>query len=269
MGNIILVPFRARIAVQIGIVHPQIGRLAGSDGSAAPPPMHRRSLLSVVTATFLAGCGWQTTRTDEATRPGASNERRDDRNGNETAEPLPEREAGDTLIEQTGEQLILPVAKFREWTDREGWEEESIQTTNACRRFDLSVSDETIRRCEYCTIVAEDEASAIDEYETFADVSGKLKILDTRERRLQEQDVGLEIGNEAVVHQGSLATREEGLQTGDRQIMTRIRIVFRDRNVVGTIDYTERTWAGEGIELKGPRDLADLAVRLHDHWREQ
>jgi hypothetical protein len=265
-----VVPFRARIAVQIGIVHPQIGRLAGSDGSAAPPPMHRRSLLSVVTATFLAGCGWQTTRTDEATRPGASNERRDGSSeSNGTPEPLPEREAGETLIEQTGEELLLPVAEFREWTDREGWEEQNIQTTHACRKIDLSVSDETIRRCEYCTIVAEDEASAIDEYETFADISGKLKIKDHREKRLQEKDVDLEIGNEAVVHQGSLATREEGLQTGDRQIMTRIRIVFRDRNVVGTIDYTERTWAGEGIELKGPPELADLAVRLHDHWREE
>lgn len=229
--------------------------------------MHRRSVLAVVPATVLAGCGWgQETRSIGNTNRHESED--GTLGGDVTPEPLPESEAGETLIERPGEELLLPVSEFREWTDRDGWQEQRVQSTHACQELSLSVPDETRRECEYCNIVAEDDGSARDEYQTFADISETEKVLDNREERLQEQDVGLEVGNEAVVYLASLRTREEERGTGDLQEMTRTRVVFRDRNVVGTIEYTERTWVESDIQLQGPRELADLAVRQHEYWRK-
>jgi hypothetical protein len=228
--------------------------------------MYRRSILSVVAATLLAGCGWsqESRNLDEATGNGNDTAGEDE----ETPEPLPTSEPGETLIEREDDELILPAADFLDnWANLDSWEEIDIQSTNACRKFDGGQFRQTIRECEYCIIVSETEDAAIEEFETFSDISSKKQPPRSYGEFLEEQDVDLNIGDEAVVHS---KTRETG-RGSDKMFVTRTRIVFRDTNVVGTVDYSERTWGTEDVdvEVRKARELADLAVLMHEYWREE
>jgi len=231
--------------------------------------MYRRSILSVVAATLLAGCGWSQESRDleDATGPDTGNQNPDssDSEDESTPEPIPTSEPGETLIERDGEELLLPASEFLdEWANLDGWEEQTIQSTNACRKFEAGEFRRTIRECEYCIIVSETEDAALEEFETFSDISSKKQPPRAFGEFLEKQDVELNIGNEAVVYTASV----ESGQGSEKQLTTRSRIVFRDTNVVGTIDYSERTWGTAEVELREARDLADLAVLMHEYWRE-
>lgn len=235
--------------------------------------MYRRSILSVVAATLLAGCGWSQESRDFEDTTGNGNSNNGTPNGDnsedeETPEPLPTSEPGETLIEREDDELLLPASEFLDgWANVDSWEELNIQSTNACRKFEGGQFRQTVRECEYCIIVSETEDEAIEEFETFSDISGKKQPPRSYGEFLEEQDVDLNIGNEAVVHTKS---RETG-QGSEKMFTSRTRIVFRDTNVVGTVDYSERTWGTEDVdvEVRDARDLADLAVRMHEYWREE
>jgi hypothetical protein len=231
--------------------------------------MYRRSILSVVAATLLAGCGWsqETRDLEEVSGDDLDDETVNATEDDETPEPLPTSEPGETLIEREDDELLLPASEFLDsWANLDSWEEIDIESTNACQKFEGGQFRQTVRECEYCIIVAETEDAAIEEFETFADISGKKQPPRTREF-LEEQDVDLNIGDEAVVHTKS----REGSRGSEKMFMTRTRIVFRDTNVVGTVDYSERTWGTDDVdvELREARDLVDLAVRMHEFWREE
>lgn len=233
--------------------------------------MYRRHILSVIAATVLAGCGWsQETRDLEEASGNPAPDETPDENGDEdeqTPEPLPTITPGETLIEADGEELLLPTeAVIGEdgWAEIDGWQENEIITTNPCQEFEKFGREETMRTCRICVIVADDEAGAIDEFETFADISSK-KQLDRTRTFLEEKNIEANIGNEATIH---TAKQEIGRQS-EKQLATRSRLVFRDKNAVGTIDYSERTWAATEYELREYPDIVDLAVKMHSRWPDR
>lgn len=222
--------------------------------------MNRRHVISVIVATCLAGCGWSQDRRDLEGEAAPGNTSEDE----QTPEPL-ESEPGETLIERDDEDLLLPAEQFlEEWANLDGWEEKNIVSTHPCLKFEYLEEGGTTRGCEYCVILADDEAGAVDEFETFASLSENKQPERARGAFLEEQEMPVQIGDDSAVYFSS----QEISRYNERRLASRGRVVYRDKNVVGTVDYSEETWVNSDFEPRTVRDVAELAALMHGYWRE-
>lgn len=236
--------------------------------------MRRRTLLSAAAATLLAGCGWsQDPQTvddpNEAERNGneKDTERGDETEGNgegenggeRTAESLPRSEGRETAIEAQPEALLLTAEAFERerWAELGEWNRTEKPSTNPCRYFEQpGLVEHTV---ESCALVLDDEEAATAEYESIVDRGDKLNVIYTVP--LEPLDVGLTIGSDTSVFWG-------GFEGGQNELAVRCRIVFRDANAVGILDYREHGPGQRQTEPRELRDVAGLAVAMHERWRE-
>lgn len=213
--------------------------------------MQRRALLATLGSATLAGCGWSQ-YTNNGGRPGGPSGPGD--GGDETPgdededESLPTSEGGDEPITAAAEDLLLRMEDL----ESDEWSETDVQTAGTCNAFERDGSEYSFD-LQTCAAVYDDEETGIEEFESALD----------RNRKLfpEESDVTPRIGHEAAIFTEGKRQND----VGER----RVRLVFRDWNATGRLDFTEDTGLQEGgnvpeIEI---RDIVEWGVSMHDRWR--
>lgn len=212
--------------------------------------MQRRALLATLGAVTTAGCGWsQYTDGDSGGPPrggAGSNGESDDSDTESGEEPLPSSEPVDGPIEADAEDLLLRLEDL----DSDEWEETDLQVTGTCNTFGREGPEFSFSLVA-CATVYDDEETATEEYDGALDRSVKI---------LSEQlDLSPEIGDEAAV----FIEGERENRLGEK----RIRLVFRDSNATGRVDFTQD--AGMGANDVPEVEVADVVgwgAKMHDRW---
>ena len=205
--------------------------------------MRRRALLVTVGTVTTAGCGWS--QTDEPRDPGET-ESTDERSDEQTE--LASSEGGSGPIEADAEKLLLGESDV----ESDGWSETDVQVTETCNTF-ARRGDSYSSSLESCAEVFEDEETATTEYQ--ADLDRSLKVLSER------LDVSPEVGDEAALF--SEGERENKIG----EIV--IRLLFRDSNAVGRLDFTQDAGMGsnENVPDVGVPTVVEWGATMHDRWR--
>jgi hypothetical protein len=199
--------------------------------------VRRRAILAAVGAVAAAGCGW-------SQDPGGDSAGGDE----ETPRPtLAESEGGDGPIEVDAGRLLLTIEDL----DAGAWRETDVQTTKTCNTFRRGNEDYSFV-IESCAEVFEDEAAASEEFDAAVDRAPKL----LGERADREPEIG---GKTAVF------TNDGGFPRSDGPT---IRLLFRDTNATGRIDFTEEIRSDTAeIPQYGIADVSVWGARMHDRWR--
>lgn len=197
-------------------------------------------MLAVVGAVATAGCGWSQ---DPGPGRGQAEE------PEETPRPtLAGSEGGDGPIEAGAGQLLLTLDDL----DAGGWRATDVQTTKTCNTFQRHSEDYAFG-VKSCAEVFDDEAAAREEFQGAVDRGPKL--LDERAER--EPDIADET---AVFTNDGGFPRTEG---------PNIRLLFRDTNATGRIDFTENVHSDTGdVPQYGIVDVSVWGVRMHARWRD-
>lgn len=218
----------------------------------------------------VAGCGWAQEEEGRGTggQPvqgsdaGSSEENGSDDGGggddgsggddgdNGDDENLATSEGGDDPIEREAEALLLRPEDL----EGDGWEETDAQVTGTCNGY-AREEEERSFTLRSCATVYEDEAAAVEAYEDDLDRSRKLMT--------EKTGVSPDIGDEAaVVREGP----RDG-QLGE----TTLRLLFRDSNAVGRVDYTDvqgiQAVENEEIGTISPEAVVEFGARMHERWR--
>lgn len=199
--------------------------------------VRRRAMLAAVGAVAAAGCGWS--QDPGKNRAGGSEE---------TPRPtLAESEGGDGPIEVEAGQLLLTIEDL----DSGGWRETDVQTTKTCSTFQRGGEGYSFG-VKSCAEVFDDEAAASEEFQGAVDRGPKL----LEERADREPEIGDET---AVFTNDGGFPRTEG---------PNIRLLFRDTNATGRIDFTEeiRSDTAEVPEY-GIAHVSAWGARMHGRWR--
>lgn len=207
--------------------------------------MQRRALLATVGAITTAGCGWSQ-YTDNG-KPGPEpNDGRETTDGED--EPLPSSEGGEGPIEADAEELLLQLADL----ESDEWERTEIQTAATCNAFERG-GQEYEFELRSCASVYEDTETATEEYEGALDRSSK--VLSER------SSVTPEIGDEAAI----FLEGERENHLGERKV----RLLFRDSNAVGRIDFTQETGMSGSDDAPNVEiaDVVGWGVEMHGRWR--
>ena len=234
--------------------------------------MRRRALLGTALTLAVAGCGWAQeegtggqpvqgndggSSEDESPEESGSDDGSGGDNGNGgddgdsgDDENLATSEGGDDPIEREAEALLLRPEDLK----GNGWEETDTQVTGTCNSY-AREEEERSFRLQSCATVYEDEAAAVEAYGD--DLDRSLKLMTER------TDVSPNIGDEAaVIRKGP----RDG-QLGE----TALRLLFRDSNAVGRVDYTDaqglQAVDNEEIETISPEAVVEFGARMHERWR--
>lgn len=235
--------------------------------------MRRRALLGTALTVAVAGCGWSQEQEGggpsgqpEQDSGGGSSEDTSpeengggggdgDRNGEDDGdgdgdENLAASEGGADPIEEEAEALLLRLEDL----EGDGWEETDVQVTGTCNTFRREEEERTFT-LQSCAAVYEDEAAAVEAYEE--DLDRSLKLMS------EEIDIDPNVGDEAaVVREGP----DDG-QLGE----TRFRLLFRDSNAVGRVDYRDQQGLAaaerEEFEPIDPAAVVEFGVAMHGRWR--
>lgn len=228
--------------------------------------MRRRALLGTAVALAVAGCGWSqeqegggpSGQPEQGNGGGSSEDRSPEENGGggggggdgDGDEDPTTSEGGADPVEEEAEALLLRLEDL----EGDGWEKKDVQVTGTCNTFTREEEERTFT-LQSCAAVYEDEAAAVEAYEE--DLDRSLKLMTER------TDVSPNVGDEAaVVREGP----------GDGQLgETRFRLLFRDSNAVGRVDYRDQQGLAaaeaEEIEPIGPETVVEFGALMHGRWR--
>lgn len=223
--------------------------------------MRRRALLGTALTVAVAGCGWSqeqegggpSGQPEQDSGGGSSEDGGPEENGGDDGdgdENLATSEGGDGPIEEEAEALLLRLEDL----EGDGWEETDVQVTGTCNTFRREEEERTFT-LQSCAAVYEDEAAAVEAYEE--DLDRSLKLMS------EEIDIDPNVGDEAaVVREGP----DDG-QLGE----TRFRLLFRDSNAVGRVDYRDQQGLAaaerEEFEPIDPAAVVEFGVAMHGRWR--
>lgn len=207
--------------------------------------VRRRAVLATLGAFVVGGCGWSQDggRSDPAGSTGGSED-------DEVSE-LAESEGGEGFIEADAEELLLGVASLGpEWAETE------IQRTGTCNAFEWD-GDTFTYTLETCAAVYDDEETATGEYESGVETSDKLLA--------QRLDLDPAIGDQAAVFRDGLKTNQWS--------EFHVRVLFRDTNATGRVEFTEDAPPGEpgerlAVPEQYPSDVVEWAAAMHEGWRD-
>jgi hypothetical protein len=210
--------------------------------------VQRRALLATFAAVPTAGCGWsQYTNDSPQGRQGAAPDT-DDETETDESDPLPTSEGGSEPLEASAEELLLQRSDL----DSDEWVETDIQTAATCNAFERS-GPEYEFELQSCAMVYDDEATGMEEYDATLDRSRKTLV--------EESEVTPEIGHEAAIFlEGSRENR-----IGERKI----RLVFRDYNATGQLDFVSDTGmsSGDTVPEVEIADVVAWGASMHGRWR--
>lgn len=135
------------------------------------------------------------------------------------------------------------------------WEETNVQVSGTCNTFKRD-GDLHTYLIESCATVYDDVAAAEEAYADALDRS--LNLMG------DQLDVSPNIGDEAAVVR-------EGPREGMRN-ETVLRLLIRDSNATGKIDYTDEAEFGaedtDELQSITVEEVTDFGARMHDGWRE-
>jgi hypothetical protein len=212
--------------------------------------VQRRALLATLGTITTAGCGWSQYTESDSGPPGgdgAPNGESDDSNTeSDEQESLPSSDPVDGPIEAAAEDLLLTLDDL----ESDDWEETDMQVTGTCNTFGREGPEFSFSLVA-CAEVHDDAETATAEYDAALDRS--LKVL------TEQLDLSPEIGEAAAV----FLEGERDNRLGE----IRIRVLVRDSNATGRIDFTQN--AGMGEEDVPDVEVADVvgwAARMHGRW---
>lgn len=208
--------------------------------------MQRRALLATLAAVPTAGCGWSQYTNDGSQGPRGPDS--DAETETDEGESLPSSDGGDTPIEAPAEELLLRLADL----ESDEWAKTEVQTAATCNAFERGGSEYEFE-LQSCATVYDDEATAMEEYEGTLDQS--------RKALSEQSEVTPEIGHEAAI----FLEGERENQVGERKI----RLVFRDYNATGRLDFISDTEMSSGDDVPDVEiaDVVGWAAEMHGRWR--